>query len=341
MQCLRTHQVEFMNTPKILLVTLVLIFSFAYPSFAQSQSEKINLAVQQGEQIWNATSPDKSFLSEGSTMEYGLGYLKNGNYSSASWSFLELLKKNKDNAFANYFMGCVSMGLNDSVAAQKYFETSVQLNPGLKSGVPDLTQVSNNPPTPKTEELPENPKLPNETAVGTTLPVQGINQYKVGDKVEVTYGGGWWPGVVTKVDGEGKSVYASVDFVFQDANRSGNYFYNGIRPVTGQTTAYTPLSKAGGKLVYGEYVLTLGLGVSPAKKGFFVLNANGTYSYNGVSGKYSYNPETGSIIWKSGTFQNWGKNSSSFTRGTRVAQIDMTYTTESGTLYYSAGRNLN
>lgn len=334
-----------MNRMKTLLATLFFILAFTWTSFGQSKTEKTTIAVEQGEQIWNATSPDKSFLSEGSTMEYGLGYLKDGNYSSASWSFNDLLKKNKENAFANFFMGCVSLGLDDLEAAQKFFDHAVQLNAELKSSVPELTLSQIVPPAPKIEGPQPTTQAPNNAPkpidVTPTTPNQAVNQYKVGDQVEVTYAGGWWPGVVTKLEGRDKSVYLSVEFLFQNVNRSGNYYYNGVRPVSGQTTTFTPPSIAGGPLVYGEYVLTLGLGISPTKKGFFKLSPNGNYSYNGVKGKYTYNPETGNITWKSGTFQNWGKNTSSFIRGTRVAQIDMTYTTESGTLYYSAGRNLN
>jgi hypothetical protein len=338
-----------MTYKKNIFATLMPVLFFSYAALCQSDAEKISLVVKHGEQIWNATSPDKSYLSEGSTMEYGLGYLNAGNYSSASWSFKELLRKNKDNAFANYFMGCVHMGLNDYTEAQKFFDHAVQMNEQLKTSVPDLARAQNKLPDTIPVPPPQN-RIPvaignskdstNKTGPVPANPQQGINRYKAGDNVEVTYAGGWWPGVVTKVEGEGKTVYVSVDFLFQNAKRSSGYFYNGVRPVTGQTTTFTAPPKAGGPLVYGDYVLTLGLGNTPAKKGFFKLNSNGTYVYNGVKGKYSYHPETGNITWKSGTFFNWGKNTSSFTRGTKVVQIDMTYTTKSGPLYYSGGRNL-
>jgi hypothetical protein len=87
-------------------------------------------------------------------------------------------------------------------------------------------------------------------------------------------------------------------------------------------------------------VLTMGLGLHPAQKGTFILNSNGTYSYFGVSGNYSYNSTTGVIIWESGTFKDWGKNTSVFTRRSTVSQIDITYDTPSGKLYYSAGHNM-
>ena len=228
---------------------------------------------------------------------------------------------------------------------KSFFEKAVQFKAELKNSVPDLSVGQTVPPVAKTEEPPQNNTVSNDSnkqiALATENQQESIKSYNVGDKVEVTYAGGWWPVVVTKVEGQDKSVYVSVDFLFQNANRSGSYFYNGVRPVTGQTTTYTASSKAGGTLVHGDYVLTLGLGTSPTKKGFFNLSANGTYSYNGIKGKYAYNPESGEITWISGTFFNWGKNTSTFTRGTRVAQIDMTYTTESGPLYYSAGRNMN
>jgi Tfp pilus assembly protein PilF len=109
-----------MKYRKNIFTALLFVLAFSYSAFSQSIAEKIGQAVKGGEQIWNATSPDKSFMSEGNTMEYGLGYLKAGNYTSASWSFDELLTKNKNNAFANFFMGCVRMGLNDNAGAQKF-----------------------------------------------------------------------------------------------------------------------------------------------------------------------------------------------------------------------------
>lgn len=84
------------------------------------------------------------------------------------------------------------------------------------------------------------------TPPGRTAPAAGpaaprdeaaVNTYRVGDTVEVSYAGGWNRGVVTKIEGSGRSVYATVDYTFSGERRTASFFYNGLRPAAGR---YTP-----------------------------------------------------------------------------------------------------
>lgn len=321
-------------------------FVLSFPLFSNSQSlldQKIQTAVKAAEASWNATSPDKSYLSEGNAMQYGLDYLKAGNYTSASWSFEEVLKKNSNNAYANFFMGCIKLGLNNKAAANQYLEKAAGLDASLKQNVAVLAAEAgakpNNSDPKHAQSGTADTKQTNASRDTKPAAQADLNHYKVGDKVEVMHADGWWPGVVTKVEGENKSVYVTVDYSFQGSKYNASFFYNGVRPATGNTATYQPANKPGNALVYGDYTLSRGLGLSATPVGFFTMYADGTYKYFDVKGTYTYSAATGVITWKSGTFYNWGKNTSTFTRGKRVSQIDMTYPQKAGPLYYSAGHN--
>jgi len=328
------------------LIRLFFFLSLLVSLVSNGQSamdQKILSVVKTVEASWNGTAPDKSFMSIGNTLQYGLGYLKAGNYSSASWSFEEVLQKQSNNAYANFFMGCVKLGLKDAAASKQYFDKAVSVNASLKESVAALISETGAKATNGNAQNGQagKPGVKQTSSSSDAMPTvqTGINHYKVGDKVEVSHAGGWWPGVVTKVEGQDKSVYVTVDYTFQASKYNASFFYNGIRPATGNASAYQPGNKPGSALVYGDYTLSRGLGLAATRIGFFTLYANGTYTYFDVKGTYSYNPSTGVITWKSGTFYNWGTNTTTFTKGNRVSQVDMTYPQKAGPLYYSAGHN--
>jgi hypothetical protein len=304
--------------------------------YGQATNEKIQKLAIEGEELWNATHPDKGFMSEGNNIAYGLGYLKNNNFSSAIWYFEDVLNKNSQSPFGLYFLGLAKAGLKDYSQAEKYFTKAGELNSSLK-GKANVLLVNNNQKSNDAAAInkPANNNSNNESNNNT----EKLNQYKVGDKVEIMHAGDWWPGTVTKVEGSGRSVYVGVDYTFQNEKGSASYFYNGIRPATGKTATYVA-SKPGGEIVYGDYVLKMGLGLNQTQRGFFTLYSNGTYTYNSVKGTYSYNANTGVIVWKSGPFNDWGSNTSMYTRGKKVAGIDFTYHTNNGELYYQGAHNI-
>jgi len=40
--------------------------------------------------------------------------------------------------------------------------------------------------------------------------------------------------------------------------------------------------------------------------GYVTIKSNNTYEVSGVLGKYAYNPGSGEIVWKSGSYKEWG-----------------------------------
>jgi hypothetical protein len=326
-----------MNKYLLFAITLIALLS-SVTTFAQ---DDLDTYIKHLKDDHNGARIETGFNSAGSDFLYGQEAMDAKNYFYAANYFTEVVRKDKSNAFANYQLGIAMLRLNDKTKmqeAQAYIQTALQIRPSLKGryekDVPsgNSTSSNNNSNNNNTRSIKKEDDK--------NSPAGKLNEYKAGDKVEVLHGGRWWPGTATKVEGSGRSVYVTVSYMFQNINYTDNFSYNGIRPATGNVEPYIPPSGPGGRLAYGDYVLTMGLGLHPAQKGTFTLNSNGTYSYFGVSGNYSYNSTTGVIIWESGTFKDWGKNTTVFTRRSTVSQIDITYDTPSGKLYYSAGHNM-
>ena len=90
-------------------------------------------------------------------------------------------------------------------------------------------------------------------------------------------------------------------------------------------------SKPGGPLFFGNYTCDYmqyqGAGAlvayKPVYKGYFKLNANGTYRWldNGQTGRYKYDATTGKITWLSGYFANAKPVKSVYQPGEKVASI--------------------
>jgi hypothetical protein len=263
---------------------------FVSTSFCQSQKD-IQQLVLEAEIEWNGGTPDKSFLSTGNSIEYGLGYLKKDKLAEALWYFDEVIKKDSNNAYANFFAGLANAGLGQFAAAETNFSKLAGVSTNLQEQAKAFLGKARQETAAK--EALKNP--------GTTKPPA------------------------------------------QQQNTGGT------KPKTSKPTkepAATVENKKGGNLVYGDYVFTQDyLDVSQRRmvhqqKGFFTLRANGTYSHLGATGRYSYNAATGVINWQSGTFENMGKNTTTFQRNKTTCQVDFEYETSGGKVYYSGGKNL-
>jgi hypothetical protein len=171
---------------------------------------------------------------------------------------------------------------------------------------------------------------------------------RVGDEVEVeAIPGKWVRGKVTRIVG---GLPCPVLAVEHDAYGKGdlrtlNFFCGSFRPVTKNSANDEDNKRAetsGGSLAYGDYVCEEGLratGLTP--KGYVRLNPDGTYRYldGGRTGRYKYNAETGELTWLSGYFTQGNRTKTTYQPGNRVSQIDITFHTQSGKLYWSCGHN--
>jgi hypothetical protein len=273
----------------LLLTAIVSLSSVLFLGFT-TKDDLLKL-VAEAEKQWNETKPDKAFLSAGNSIEYGLGYLKQGKYTESLWYFDEVIKKDEKNAWAQLFAAAANTGLGDFDKASAHLAKTEGSNADMIGKLSALLQTA------KTEKATAETKATTNKKKETTTP-----------KTK--------PATDTKNDKKKA-----------DTTKAGT---------TGK----------GGALVYGDYVFTLDYWDVAQKKmvhqqkGFFTLKSDGTYTYMGVSGKYTYNSTTGAITWTSGTFQNMGKNTTTFQRNKTTCQVDFTYHTSSGKVYYSGGRNL-
>lgn len=108
-----------------------------FPFVLQAQEAKDDLDRYVERLRLSAASGGKetAFMSAGADFLYGQDYFEAKNYSSASWYFQDVLKKENDNAFAAYQLAISLIRQNDKYKtqqAQQYLEQAFRLNPSLK-----------------------------------------------------------------------------------------------------------------------------------------------------------------------------------------------------------------
>lgn len=92
---------------------------------------------------------ETGFLTPGSDFLYGQDYFEAKNYSSATGYFMQVIDKDKDNAFAYYQLAISLIRQNDKYKtqqAQEYLQKAFQLNSSLKARY--AVDVPAVPPTP-------------------------------------------------------------------------------------------------------------------------------------------------------------------------------------------------
>ncbi|WP_207496995.1 tetratricopeptide repeat protein [Aridibaculum aurantiacum] len=171
-----------MRTPLLIFALCMLLFS----SVASAQEkDELDKYIQHLKDDNAGPRKETGFLSAGSDFLYGQGYFDAKNYSSAEWYFMDVVKKQKDNAFANYQLAISLIRQNDAAKkqqAQEYLDAAFRLNPSLKdryqkdvpAGTITATQTTpaNNPPATSTPPA-NNP--PNNNPVTTNL--TGLDAY--------------------------------------------------------------------------------------------------------------------------------------------------------------------
>lgn len=265
-------------------------------------------------------------------MRYGREALNAKNYVSAQVDFELAIARKPDDAEAHFLFAQALLGNSETEKARAEFNKAAALDPSYSDKAKEFLG----------EKEPQSANQASRTKHSNSAAEDELAIYVVGDSVEVSEAGRWTPGVVTKVEGSGRSVRVTVKYVFNGDEYIEGRNYNGVRHAAKSVSSGKADQTSSNTLDYGDYVCEQGLratGYTP--KGYFTLKANGTYSYpaQGSSGKFQYNAENGEITWLSGYFANGGDSTTKFTPGNRVSQIDITFHTKSGELYWSCGHN--
>ena len=112
------------------LVALTFITLLSAPAFSQS-SDPITDYYNKLKESKAKGGAETAFLSVGSDMLYALEYFEAKNYSSASYSFNAILRREPDNPYANYLYGVSLVKTGNDREARPYIEKATQLMPSL------------------------------------------------------------------------------------------------------------------------------------------------------------------------------------------------------------------
>ncbi|HVE58884.1 MAG TPA: tetratricopeptide repeat protein [Pyrinomonadaceae bacterium] len=267
-----------------------------------------------------------------SEMRYGREYLAAKNYVSAQVDFQLAIAAKPDSAEAHFLFAQALLGNGETDKARAEFKKAAALDSSYGSQAAELLGEQRTPQSNRSK-----------TRQTSNLDADGLAIYKVGDSVEVSEAGRWVAGVVTNVEGAGRSVRVTVKYVFNGSDYEEARNYNGIRQASNPVSEASQATQnsTSDALDFGEYVCEEGLratGYTP--KGYFTLKANGNYSYpaQNSSGRFEFDEASGEITWLSGYFANF-ESTTTFKSGTRVSQIDITFHTKNGDLYWSCGHN--
>jgi hypothetical protein len=143
----------------------------AFTAFCNSH-EDIQQLVNEAEKQWNSSNPDKSFLSAGNSIEYGLGYLKKNKFTESLWYFEEVIKKDGTNVYAQLFAGLANIGLQRFKEAETNFSKIQGINASLEKGAKALLVKAKREVANVTTKKPTETQTPtNSITTGGTKPV--------------------------------------------------------------------------------------------------------------------------------------------------------------------------
>ncbi|HEY1112016.1 MAG TPA: tetratricopeptide repeat protein [Chitinophagaceae bacterium] len=159
-----------------LLALLLLTSSFLH---AQDTQDDLDRYVERLRRSSASGGNETAFLSPGADFLYGQDYFEAKNYSSAVWYFQDVLKKDKDNAFAHYQLAIALMRQNDKYKtqqAQDHLREAFRLQPSLKE------RYGRDVPAAKAAGLPP-------AAMEAAAKTQGLEAYIEGLKYSRATGG--------------------------------------------------------------------------------------------------------------------------------------------------------
>lgn len=120
---------------KLTLRLLPLLLFFTSVLHAQDSKDDLDRYVERLRLSYASGGKETAFMSPGADFLYGQDYFEAKNYSSAVWYFQDVVKKEKDNAFAHYQLAVSLIRQNDqhkTQQAQEYLQEAFRLNPSLK-----------------------------------------------------------------------------------------------------------------------------------------------------------------------------------------------------------------
>lgn len=149
---------------KLKMILVCMLMLCISPLYAQETNDDLDTYIKRLKHSSATGGSETAFLTVGSDFMYAQEYLEAGNYSSAEYSFANILRAHPDHAFANYQYAISLIKQKNpekDKLAQEYFQKAIELNPSLKASYE--------------KDVPAQASEPQKTATPakTTAPAEG------------------------------------------------------------------------------------------------------------------------------------------------------------------------
>ncbi len=159
---------------------LFFLSSLFLPLFLFAQTDSLTDYVNRLKQSKATGGNETAFLSTGSDFLYAQEYFEAGNFSAAEYSFMAIVRKDKDHPYANYQLAVSLLKQNDphkARQAQEYLEKAFSKMPSLKDrykqDIPAAPNNKTNSDTPANTPVTNNNATTPAVAPGAT----GLDAY--------------------------------------------------------------------------------------------------------------------------------------------------------------------
>ncbi|HEV2832377.1 MAG TPA: hypothetical protein VGW31_10400 [Hanamia sp.] len=158
------------------MIAILLSFSVF---FANAQTDSLDNYIKRLRLSQASGGSETAFMSTGSDFLYGQDYFDAGNYSSATWYFQGIIRKDKDHPYANYQLAVSLLKQNDAEKAklaQIHLASAFKALPALKEryqkDMPEAATAVNTIP-----DAPEEPKQNEAPRQKPAVEKKGLDSY--------------------------------------------------------------------------------------------------------------------------------------------------------------------
>lgn len=144
------------NSYRILWFVFTVLCLLSQSAFSQQEPDPISAYYNRLKESKAKGGEETAFLSVGSDMMYALEYFEAKQYDSASWGFNAILKREPNNAYANFLYGVCIARLGREKEAKTYLEKAASLMPSLNDlAKAQISKLEVKEPKPLFDDQPE------------------------------------------------------------------------------------------------------------------------------------------------------------------------------------------
>ncbi len=120
-------------TPPPFVVVAAQATSLPVVEVAAQASPDLSQRVAQADKLWRATNPSTAYLTAGNAIKYGLEYLAIGKFQESLNYFVDAVRIEPGNPYAQLLLGLANQGAGHQTEAGQALAEAVRLDPALSS----------------------------------------------------------------------------------------------------------------------------------------------------------------------------------------------------------------